>query len=75
MPRGMDVGVAWRQQCLAPERVASEGADWVLHMLGLGGAAGPDAFTGHVAAGGEGTCPLCGCGEQAGEHLLLWCPA
>eukprot|EP00969_Alexandrium_andersonii_P233929 10328923-Alexandrium_andersonii.AAC.1 len=44
-------------------------------MLGLGGAAGPDAFTRHVDAGGVGACPLCGCGEPTSEHLLLWRPA
>eukprot|EP00969_Alexandrium_andersonii_P199870 8828552-Alexandrium_andersonii.AAC.1 len=65
--------MAWCPRCLLPGRVANEGADWVLHLLGLGGAAGPAAFTEHAGAGGPAACPQPR--EQSGEHLLLWCPA
>eukprot|EP00969_Alexandrium_andersonii_P022211 971882-Alexandrium_andersonii.AAC.1 len=49
-------GIAWRSRCLSPERIADEGADWVLHLVGMGGAAGPPAFTEQAVAGGPAAC-------------------
>eukprot|EP00969_Alexandrium_andersonii_P311845 13779529-Alexandrium_andersonii.AAC.1 len=47
-----------------------------MHMLGMGGAPGPPAFTCHARAGGVGACPLCGCGgahERAPSALVSGC--
>eukprot|EP00969_Alexandrium_andersonii_P210545 9301033-Alexandrium_andersonii.AAC.1 len=74
-PREGEPGTAWCRLCLPPADVATNGAEWAAHLLGVGGRCGPPAFTAHARPGGQGTCPLCGCGEPSGEHLLLWCPA